>query len=184
MSTRMLNLCNQIGYAAWSGLFRRDLLRPTFTIENFNGLRIPSDIKFVILDKDNCFAKPNTTYVWPPFQKRWQKLLAPNDRQYEVCVLSNTAGDASADPSGELARSLEGQVGVRVLRHKRKKPMCYEDLSRGLPCKPEQVLVVGDRLVTDVLMANLMGAKSVYIRPGSHPSRLNYWETYYVRRYL
>lgn len=165
-------------------MFRRELLRPTFTIENFNDLAVPPNIKLIILDKDNCFAKPHTTYVWPPFQKRWLELLSANTKQYEVCILSNTAGDATADPSGELARSLEEQVGVRVLKHKLKKPMCYADLGRSLPCKPEQVLVVGDRLVTDVLMANLMGAESVWIRPGSHPSRLNHWEIYYARHYL
>jgi phosphatidylglycerophosphatase GEP4 len=32
--------------------------------------------------------------------------------------------------------------------------------------KPEQVAIVGDRLFTDMMMANMMGAHSVWVRDG------------------
>lgn len=35
--------------------------------------------------------------------------------------------------------------------------------------RPEQVVVVGDRLLTDVMMGNMMGAWSVWIRDGVEP---------------
>ena len=36
---------------------------------------------------------------------------------------------------------------------------------------PAQVAVVGDRLFTDVIMANMMGAWSVWVREGVVPDR-------------
>jgi len=35
--------------------------------------------------------------------------------------------------------------------------------------RPEQVAVVGDRLTTDVMMANLMGSYAVWVRDGVVP---------------
>jgi len=176
---KLLQLGHQIGYSLWACSWRRDLLRPTFSIGSFSELVVPDGVRYVVLDKDNCFAKPHTTEVWPAFEKTWQQLLAANNQKYEVLVLSNTAGDAANDPTGELALALEKSVGVRVLRHRQKKPMCFEEVRALSPHRPNEILVVGDRLLTDVLLANLAGAQSAWIRPGVHPSALNKLEMYF-----
>lgn len=62
---------------------------------------------------------------------------------------------------------------MTVLRHSTKKPGCgAEVLSyfRNLPdsrvTKPSQIAIVGDRLFTDVMMANMMGSWSVWVKDG------------------
>ena len=65
-------------------LFRDPALcLPHATISNFNQLPIPvskafasarkgqePDIRAVVLDKDNCFAKPKESTVWKPYEVR------------------------------------------------------------------------------------------------------------------
>lgn len=60
-----------------------------------------------------------------------------------------------------------------MLRHSVKKPGCRDEVSdyfRRAPdvsiTSPSQIAVVGDRLFTDVMMANLMGARGVWIKDG------------------
>jgi len=68
---------------------------------------------------------------------------------------------------------LEKNTGIPVLRHSTKKPGCGPEIFsyfRELPetgvTKPNQIAVVGDRLFTDVMMANMMGSWSVWVRDG------------------
>lgn len=181
MATKLFNLANQVYYTSWACLCRRDLLRPTYIIDNFNELKIPGNTKLVVLDKDNCFAKPHALEVLPDFQKRWDELLALDKKQYDVVVLSNTAGDTAADGDGKLMKKLEQNIGAEVIRHNEKKPMCFNELRSMYRYEPQDILIVGDRLATDVLLANLMGAQSVWIRPGLHPSIFNRIEMYLYR---
>jgi phosphatidylglycerophosphatase GEP4 len=60
-----------------------------------------------------------------------------------------------------------------VLSHSTKKPGCGPEIMeyfRKHPetgvTRPDQVAVVGDRLTTDVMMANMMGSYSVWVRDG------------------
>lgn len=163
----------QISTALKATLFNLPLLRPTYIIPSFNALRVPSNIQYVILDKDNCFARPHTTSVDPAYKDRFSKLVA---NQPEIWILSNEAGDAKADPKGTMAAELEANTNVKVIKHSIKKPMCHEEIRKQLPCPPENVLVVGDRLYTDVLFANLLGAQSVWIYPGLYPGFMNKFE--------
>lgn len=178
---KLFQLGHQLGYSLWACTWRRDLLRPTFSITDFSEFKVPPGIKYVVLDKDNCFAQPHTTEVWPGFAATWEALLARNGKDYEVFVLSNTAGDATNDSNGELALALERSIGVRVMRHAEKKPMCFNEVRQLALQNPQSILVVGDRLLTDVLLANLVGAQSVWIRPGLHPSSLNRLEMFLYR---
>lgn len=62
---------------------------------------------------------------------------------------------------------------MKVLRHEVKKPGCRAEVlsyfRSKLDCNvtsPDQIAVVGDRLFTDVMMANLMGGYGVWVRDG------------------
>jgi phosphatidylglycerophosphatase GEP4 len=64
-----------------------------------------------------------------------------------------------------------------VLRHSTKKPGCWEEAFELLRrsdeaevTRPDQVAVVGDRLFTDVIMANMMGSWAVWVRDGVRPA--------------
>jgi len=71
---------------------------------------------------------------------------------------------------------LEKATGVKVLRHSTKKPGCGPEVFEYLrnaskktkhPVKhPSHIAVVGDRLFTDVMMANMMGAWSIWVKDG------------------
>lgn len=93
-----------------------------------------------------------------------------------LLIVSNTAGALSLDPFGTLATAVEKSTGVTVLPHDTKKPGCGSDImdyflqhpETGVT-RPEQIAMVGDRLTTDVMMANLMGSYSVWVKDGVVP---------------
>ena len=88
-----------------------------------------------------------------------------------LLIVSNSAG--TNDDSGDQARRLEQNTGVKVLEHSTKKPGCGPDIMNHFfnaadsgVTKPSQVAIIGDRLFTDMLMANMMGSWSVWVRDG------------------
>ena len=87
-------------------------------------------------------------------------------------IVSNSAG-TNDDHHGKEAEILETATGVEVFRHSTKKPGCAIDVlnylrSGNVPglTRPDQVIVVGDRIFTDVIMANMMGAWSIWVKDG------------------
>ena len=91
-------------------------------------------------------------------------------------IVSNSAG-TNDDHHGKEAEILEAATGVEVFRHSTKKPGCAIDVlnylrSGNVPglTRPDQIVVVGDRLFTDVIMANMMGAWSIWVKDGVRKS--------------
>lgn len=110
-----------------------------------------------------------------PYQDNFKRLREayPGRR---LLVVSNTAGAKSLDRSGKLAAEVEKLTGVAVLPHASKKPGCGSDIMEYFArypetgvTRPDQIAIVGDRLTTDVMMANLMGSYSVWIKDGVVP---------------
>ena len=94
-----------------------------------------------------------------------------------LLIVSNSSGTAS-DVKYADAKILERNTGVSVFRHRTKKPGCGKEVFRHLQASanlgithPGQVVVIGDRLLTDVVMANLMGSWAVWIKDGVVPER-------------
>ena len=80
------------------------------------------------------------------------------------------------DREGKLASEVEKSTGVAVLPHNTKKPGCSPDIMeyfRKYPetgvTRPDQVAVIGDRITTDVMMANLMGSYAIWVKDGVIP---------------
>lgn len=162
------------------------LCLPHHTIATFDQLPVPlskafkkngekgPDIRAVVLDKDNCLAVPKQNSVFPAYQSKFDELRAAYPGS-KLLIVSNSSG-TSSDPGYEEADLLEQSTGVTVLRHNTKKPGCHAEIMAYFRSKPEtgvtkenQVAIVGDRLFTDVLMANMMGSHSVWIRDGTVP---------------
>ncbi|ANZ77250.1 BA75_04136T0 [Komagataella pastoris] len=126
-------------------------------------------IKAIVLDKDNCFAKAHDDKVWPDYQETWDALK----KQYpkaSLLIVSNSAG-TNDDEGHKQASELEKTTGVTVLRHSTKKPGCYKEIldyfyQNKIIETPAQVVVVGDRLFTDMLMANMMGSWAIWVKNG------------------
>lgn len=158
------------------------LCLPHHTIKSFADLPVPlskaikdgekeADIRAVILDKDNCFALPHSNEVYPAYREKFDELRKayPGSR---LLIVSNTAGTKD-DKTGEGKALLEKNTGVEVMKHDTKKPGCRDEVFKYFRdakdveiTSPDQIAVVGDRLLTDVMMANLMGARAVWTRDG------------------
>lgn len=90
--------------------------------------------------------------------------------------MSNTAGALSYDSKRKLASALETATGVNVLSHQTKKPGCGPEIMEYFRQHPEtgvtspsQIAVVGDRLSTDIMLANMMGSYGVWVKDGVVP---------------
>ncbi|KAL7272753.1 hypothetical protein RUND412_004422 [Rhizina undulata] len=159
------------------------LCYPHLTVSTFDQLPVPLgkafgekvDIRAVVLDKDNCFAKPHELVVFEAYRAKFMELRKefPGNK---LLIVSNSAGTRD-DVGYKEAELLERNTGVNVLRHSTKKPGCYPEIFeylRSCPdtgvTAPNQVAIVGDRLLTDVLMANMMGSYGVWVRDGVVPA--------------
>ncbi|KAH8663907.1 mitochondrial PGP phosphatase [Xylariales sp. PMI_506] len=179
-----LNLSGSFGVLK---LFARpSLCLPHATVSQFSDLPYPLnkalekqgrqvDIRAIVVDKDDCFAYPETNEIHPPYITRFRQLQKefPGRR---FLIVSNTAGALSYDHDGSLARELEESTGVPVLSHRVKKPGCKDEIMAHFRQHPEtgvtqpsQIAVIGDRLMTDMMLANTMGSWGIWIRNGVAP---------------
>lgn len=150
------------------------LCMPHLVVATFNHLPVPvcigdSKIKALVLDKDNCFAKAHDDKVWPAYEEKWRHLRERYPGA-KLLIVSNSAG-TNDDKGHKQAQILEQRTGVAVLRHSTKKPGCHEEImeyfQKNNVCdSPSEVAVVGDRLFTDMMMANIMGAKGIWVKEG------------------
>lgn len=152
-------------------LFKPSLVKPRLTYSNFNELPIPLDnkIKAIVLDKDNCIAYPHDTDIWESYTVQWEKLKTVYPGK-ALLIVSNTAG-SNDDKDLKSSKIIEEKTGVHVLRHHTKKPGCHQEIlqyfrDNKITDNPEEIAVVGDRLFTDVMMANLMNSCSVWLKYG------------------
>ncbi|KAM3457678.1 hypothetical protein MY5147_007362 [Beauveria neobassiana] len=169
-------------------LFKPSICLPHHTVSTFNDLPIPLDsvlharglkanIRAVVLDKDDCFAYPDAKDVYGPYKDHFEKLRQAYPGR-KLLVVSNTSGATTWDKNLLQAVEVERSTGVHVLPHAVKKPGCGPEIMAYFEKHPEtgvtdpsQVAVVGDRLTTDMMLANMMGGWGFWIRDGVVPMR-------------
>ncbi|EEY17974.1 conserved hypothetical protein [Verticillium alfalfae VaMs.102] len=184
----MMNLNLSASLNIFKLIARPSLCLPHQTVSTFNDLPIPlnkvleaqgrkADIRAVVLDKDDCFAVPETNHVYKPYETRFEELKAayPGRR---LLIVSNTAGATSYDRNLAMAAELEEGTGLTVLPHSSKKPGCGTEIMEYFKQHPEtgvshpsQVAIVGDRLSTDIMMANMMGSWGFWVKDGVVPNK-------------
>lgn len=161
-------------------LYNPALCLPHITVKAFDKIPIPftiqghpdATIKGVVLDKDNCFAKDHDDKVWPSYSETWKRLQEAYPKE-QLLIVSNSAG-TNDDIDYKQALKLENDTGVTVLRHPTKKPGCFNEIQAyfdELDIKPHEIMVVGDRLFTDMLMANMMGSWGLWLSDGVEQSQ-------------
>ncbi|KEZ39606.1 Phosphatidylglycerophosphatase [Scedosporium apiospermum] len=183
-----LNLNLSASLNVFKLITRPYLCLPHYTVPTFADLPIPldsvlkeqgkkADIRAVVLDKDDCFASPDSNEARSNsiFKERFEDLKRayPGRR---LLIVSNTAGATSWDPQRKLAEAVEKETGIPVLGHSDKKPGCGSEVMeyfRQYPetgvTHPSHVAIVGDRLTTDIMMANMMGAWGFWVKDGVVP---------------
>ena len=101
-----------------------------------------------------------------------------------LALLSNSAGLKQYDPEGHEAEALEAALGVAVIRHSSKKPAgdaaaivrhfsigdgtsgaLTSNLSSSSSISPSEIVMVGDRYLTDVAFGNRLGMLTVRVDP-------------------
>ncbi|KAI8321014.1 HAD-superfamily phosphatase [Martensiomyces pterosporus] len=120
-------------------------------------------INYLVFDKDNCLTAPYANHIHPEFEAAWSHCLSVFPRS-NILIVSNSAGTPD-DKDCKAAHAVEKGLGVQVLQHKVKKPGCGgEILARLSGASASEVAVVGDRLATDVVLANLNGMLAIWTR--------------------
>ncbi|KAK3901846.1 mitochondrial PGP phosphatase [Staphylotrichum tortipilum] len=163
------------------------LCLPHATVATFDDLPVPLnkafsgsnkkvDIRAVVLDKDDCFAIPDHNEVHEPYKKRRFEALRAAYPGRRLLIVSNTAGATSYDTDGRLTSAVEQATGLKVLPHAVKKPGCGDEIMsyfRQFPetgvTGPHHIAIVGDRLATDIMLANKMGSWGVWVKDGVIP---------------
>jgi len=112
--------------------------------------------KLILLDVDNTLlpwrgeAVPQTSLDW---------VTAARKCGLELCILSNTRHPARLD---RIAKKL----GVHYLRGKFKpSPAMYRQAIKQFGVQPQQAVMIGDQLFTDILGANRAGIEAIWVRP-------------------
>ncbi|KAL0362506.1 UNVERIFIED_CONTAM: hypothetical protein Scaly_1205800 [Sesamum calycinum] len=118
----------------------------------------------VVFDKDNTITAPYSLNLWAPLGSSLQqcKSLFGNN----IAVFSNSAGLYEYDPDGRKAGALEDAIGIKVIRHKVKKPAgTAEEVERHFGCESARLIMVGDRPFTDVVYGNRNGFFTILTEP-------------------
>ena len=118
----------------------------------------------VVFDKDATLTLPYS-YDVPRASREAIAAAQAHFGAGQVVCLSNSAGGPD-DADGAAARQCEASLRMRVVRHRTKKPGGIDELLSSLdePASPLELVVVGDRLLTDVVFGNLHGALTVRTR--------------------
>jgi len=117
-----------------------------------------------VFDKDNCLTLPHRDQLVPQLDEAWKECREAFG-EGNVLIVSNSAG-TRLDPGEIQAESVTHHLSVPVLRHKVFKPSysCLTSIrnyftSLPKPVKDEELIVVGDRIFTDIVMANRMSRR-------------------------
>ncbi|KAH9177566.1 HAD phosphatase [Lactarius sanguifluus] len=108
-----------------------------------------------IFDKDNCITLPNNDKLVPQLEAAWSTALRVFGSSH-VLIVSNSAG-TSDDPAQLQAESVAYHLRAPVLLHAALKPSyaCATAALSALPdLAPHEIVVVGDRVFTDVVLAH------------------------------
>ena len=103
---------------------------------NYNKLH-STGIRFVVFDKDNTLTKPYERHFFNDKIKRAVmqdciKSFGPAN----VAILSNSAGSKD-DVGYKEANEIETTMGLKVIRHEKKKPLIKEDVMNHFRCIEE-----------------------------------------------
>lgn len=165
-------------------LRRPSLMIPDFQVAtiadiDWQALQQATAARAVVLDKDNTLTRPYQMEIHESCRASMLACLQQFAPTAAVAVLSNSAGTATDDPDGADAAAFEAANvdtlkghTLPVIRHQAKKPSakCWQQVVHHFATQqpsieiddPSQVILVGDRLWTDVVFGNLYGCTTVY----------------------
>ncbi|KAF4563179.1 hypothetical protein EYR40_007110 [Pleurotus pulmonarius] len=146
-------------------LFKPRLVLPAVIVPDIRSIDFvqlrKAGYRGAVFDKDNCLTIPHRDTLVPELKDAWQECKRTFGNG-NVLIVSNSAGTYL--DAGEIqAESVSHHLGVPVLKHGSFKPAysCINSIrtyfsSLEKPISDHELIVVGDRIMTDVVMANRM----------------------------
>ncbi len=112
--------------------------------------------RLILLDVDNTIL-PWRSESLPQSSLDW--IARAKAEGLELCILSNTRHPERLD-------RIATKLGVKYLRGRFKpNPAMYRQALKDFGVRPEQSVMIGDQLFTDILGANRAGIEGIWIRP-------------------
>lgn len=135
------------------------------------GWLLDEGVRCVLLDRDNTCV-PRDSWVTPPAILEW--LDRVHAAGISTCLVSNNFHGSDVERS---ARSL----GSDAVHHAMKPlPFAVWAALRREGATPEEAVLVGDQLYTDMAAGNLAGVRTILVRP---QSTRDLWYTLILRRF-
>lgn len=165
MSSQSVNF-DAVLYFPWVRFVRKSLAVPHFYVKNISKID-PKKLKecgFIglIFDKDNTLTAPCENKLYPAIQnsfEEYQSVFGDN-----IIIMSNSAGTKD-DKDYENAKLIGRNLGIKVLLHDQKKPSGINAVPEYFNCNPSELVMFGDRIITDVVFGNRYGMLTVYTDP-------------------
>lgn len=118
--------------------------------------RWEAGVRGLILDLDNTLTDWNATYLRPEVRRWVEEAQA---RGFRLCLVSNAF-------RGRRVKAIAAELGIGVIIWACK-PLArgYRAAMRLMETAPDSTCVIGDQVFTDILGANIVGARSVLLTP-------------------
>lgn len=134
-------------------------LRPTLRYRHISDIPIETlremNIRLILADMDNTLAPWHSVEV-PAECKVWVQRV--QEAGIQVLMLTNSKSE-----NVDITAQSLGIEAVKNARKPMKTPTAHLLSQRGV--SPQETLIVGDQLFTDIQLANAIGAKSVLLEP-------------------
>ena len=130
---------------------------------------VAAGVRLVLLDRDNTCV-PRDAKVAPPEVTAW--LARARGAGLALCLVSNNFHSTQT-------RRTADELGCDIVDHAMKPfPFALAKAMRRHGATPDQTVMIGDQVFTDVLAGNLAGCRTVLVRP---QSRRDLWYTQIFR---
>ena len=139
------------------------LLNPNVLVTNVSYIDYKAlsslGVRYLVFDKDNTLSE---TYAFKYYNSEIQKAISEAKTVFgmkNIAILSNSIKKKEFP-------SIFEQEPISLIGANSKKPFNFGEIQRHFHNgKSEEIAVIGDRLMTDTLLANLNGGVSVYVKP-------------------
>lgn len=122
------------------------------------------NIKACIFDVNQTIISYDTNLVSQSIKIKIKEL----SRHFKCCILSNYFGSALDDPNSIRAIQIQEQLDfIPIIKTKHKKPsqLAFFEAIKILGIPNENIAVIGDRIFTDIIGANILGMVSILVKP-------------------
>jgi hypothetical protein len=149
---------------------------------DFNTLR-EQGVRKVALDVDQTLAHHQGIEVTPEIAEYLNKQVADGVIE-EIIIASNSLRDLSA-----FSERLDAKIVVASARVRKPRRKYFDEVCRVAGCKPNEMAMVGDRVLTDILGGNKAGFVTVLVAPHGPDMWLDrlilrrFWGARYLKRH-